>query len=495
MLLSKHKLDAINRIFSDYKIVQPVDQSRIVKEKYDIENRIINRYNTYIPSRTIIQQPNLFSDYNNSLKMSTIQYQQRLRKPFRYDLHSLPQNPDDVRVIDIPTGLSTNIVQSNYPQPQIGQVMPQPQTVIPQPGEALENAPPIETETQPQPTEETPKVAAEPPQEPTAVPAVTPPVAVAPVAEAAPAEAPAQAAPAEAPAQAAPAEAPAQAAPAESPAQAAPAEAPAQAAPAEAPAQAAPAEAPAAEAPAKEAAPAEAPAAEAPAEAPAAQGKYSFPNNKVVDLPANYSTDSEEQNNAITILNEDLSAFETQIDKPELKVYSKLTKVTDMSGKEWDTAMMYVDATIDKPAAAVTERLYDPDLPEKIGEKKGETISTQETGTEKTVEAHNIIKMPFPFDNRDTVTKCIIWNNFGGVQGSSLSNLKSINHPDFPEKEKPVRAEFVNRSVYVKPLGDNKCRMYLVNLMNMKMSMGASMMGSKGAKMQEEWVKKFVKAV
>ena len=437
MLLSKYKLDSINQIFSNYSIIQPPDYSKILINKQNIASKIINR-NSYItyshPPQ--IKKPINFSTFIYPTKYSTLPYNQQIHRSHLYNLHTLPQRPDDVRVIEIPQNLPKIIIPTSLSQPQ-PPFNAQPETEnLPEIPDNLPEVPPdtietpIETETQPHLIEEeNQKIQAEATQAQTPIPVVTP------------------------------------------------------------------TEAPVTEAPVAETPATEAPAAEAPAEAPAAQGKYSFPNNKVVDLPANYSTDSEEQNNAITILNEDLSAFETQIDKPELKVYSKLTKVTDMSGKEWDTAMMYVDATIDKPAAAVTERLYDPDLPEKIGEKKGETISTQETGTEKTVEAHNIIKMPFPFDNRDTVTKCIIWNNFGGVQGSSLSNLKSINHPDFPEKEKPVRAEFVNRSVYVKPLGDNKCRMYLVNLMNMKMSMGASMMGSKGSERQADWVKKFTKLV
>ena len=170
------------------------------------------------------------------------------------------------------------------------------------------------------------------------------------------------------------------------------------------------------------------------------EGKYKFPNNKIIELPPNYSTNSEEENNAINILNEDLSKWESQIDKPNLKVYSKLTKVTDMKNEKWDTAMIYVDATIDKSAAAISERLSDVDLMEKMGEEKSKIIDVKETDNEKIIDQYGNMKMPFPFSKRDFVTRCIVWKNYGGIQGSSLSYIKSIEHPYYPENSSPVRA-------------------------------------------------------
>lgn len=223
------------------------------------------------------------------------------------------------------------------------------------------------------------------------------------------------------------------------------------------------------------------------------EGKYKFPNNTIVELPPNYSTNSEDENNAINILNEDLSKWESQINKPNLKIYSKLTKVTDMKNEKWDTAMIYVDATIDKSAAAVSERLADPDLMEKLGEEKSKTIDIKETDNEKIIEQYGNMKMPFPFSNRDFVTRYTVLKNYGGIQGSSLSYVKSIEHPDYPEKSSPVRAEFANRVLYVKKINENQCKLFVVNNVNLKVSIGTSFMGGKGAKMQEEWVEKLTK--
>ena len=220
------------------------------------------------------------------------------------------------------------------------------------------------------------------------------------------------------------------------------------------------------------------------------EGKYKFPNNKIVELPPNYSTNSEDENNAINILNEDLSKWESQINKPNLKIYSKLTKVTDMKNEKWDTAMIYVDATIDKSAAAISERLSDVDLMEKMGEEKSKTIDIKETDNEKIIDQYGNMKMPFPFSNRDFVTRYTVLKNYGGIQGSSLSYVKSIEHPDYPEKSSPVRAEFANRVLYVKKINENQCKLFIVNNVNLKVSLGTSFMGGKGAKMQEEWVKK-----
>ena len=439
MLLSKYKLDSINQIFSNYSIIQPPDYSKILINKQNIASKIINR-NSYItyshPPQ--IKKPINFSNFIYPTKYSTLPYNQQIHRSHLYNLHTLPQRPDDVRVIEIPQNLPKIIIPTSLSQPQ-PPFNAQPETEnLPEVPDNLPEVPPdtietpIETETQPHLIEEeNQKIQAEATQAQTPIPVVTP------------------------------------------------------------------TEAPVTEAPVAETPATEAPAAEAPAEAPAAQGKYSFPNNKVVDLPANYSTDSEEQNNAINDLNEDLASWELKVDEDDVKVYAKIVKVKDVHDKEWETAEMYVDSTINKPAAKVAETLHDLDLPKKMGResKKSKVISVQDTPDGKIIEQYNYMKLPFPFDDRCTVTRNIIWNNFGGKQGATLSYLKSIQHPDFPEEEKPVRAEFLSRTTYVTPIDDNKCKMYLVNLMNMKMSMGASMMASKGSERQADWVKKFTKLV
>ena len=448
MLLPKHKLDSINHIFSNYTIIQPPDYSKIMKDRNNIAAKIMNRnLSAYLPF-TYTRKLNSLQGSGYPKKYSSLSYNQNLissNNHRSYNLHNLPQKPDDVRVIEIPQGLPQIITSNNYIQSKI------PNTIneIPQQNE---NHPEIESTNIKPPSIGIVETQQPPlPEVPTDMKLNEPPVEIENQAHLIEEEN--------------------QKIKNEQLIEA--------------------------ENKAANEANVPPPVVETPVEVnePVAQGKYSFPNNKIVQLPNNFSTDSEEQNKAINTLNEDLSQWDLKVDKPDVKVYAKIIKVMDVHNKEWETAEMYVDSTIDKPAAIVAETLHDLDLPKKMGRdsKKNKIISVQETATEKIVEQYTFMKMPFPFDNRETVTKNFIWKDFCGIQGSTLSYLTSITHPDFPENEKTCRAEFVNRTTYVNPISDNKSRMILVNVMNMKMSMGASMMASKGCEKQEEWVRKFIK--
>ena len=85
------------------------------------------------------------------------------------------------------------------------------------------------------------------------------------------------------------------------------------------------------------------------------------------------------------------------------------------------------------------------------------------------------------------------WENYQGEKDCCLIQVHSIEHPDFPPKEKPVRAEFENRGEYIKPIDGNKCKLYFCSKFDMKLYVAASMMESKGAEGQEKWVKEFIK--
>jgi hypothetical protein len=77
-------------------------------------------------------------------------------------------------------------------------------------------------------------------------------------------------------------------------------------------------------------------------------GKYQITAlNGPVTVPPGYSTNDEDEYNAIQILNEDLSSWKKQIDKPNIKVYTKLYKVKNDEGGENDNIMFYTEATFD----------------------------------------------------------------------------------------------------------------------------------------------------
>jgi hypothetical protein len=101
--------------------------------------------------------------------------------------------------------------------------------------------------------------------------------------------------------------------------------------------------------------------------------------------------------------------------------------------------------------------------------------------------------MPFIFSDRDLVTRKKIWNDYLGEKDCCLSQIHSIEHPDYPPKKKPVRATLDNRGEYIKPIDANKCKLYYAVKFDMKLSAPISMMEGKGSEGQEKWFKQFTK--
>lgn len=226
-------------------------------------------------------------------------------------------------------------------------------------------------------------------------------------------------------------------------------------------------------------------------------GKYQITEfNGPVQVPAGYSTDNEDEFNAIQILNQDLSSWKKQIDKENIKVYSKLYKVTNEKGEENDNCMFYSEATLNFPASEVIRQLNSYELRKKWEKSldKGKLLKEEDLGNGvKIQDMYSYIKMPFIFADRDMVTRKTIWENYQGEKDCCLCQTHSIEHPDYPEKEKPVRAIFNNRGEYIKPIDANSCKLYFVSKFDMKLSAPASMMEGKGSEGQEKWIKEFIK--
>ena len=228
-----------------------------------------------------------------------------------------------------------------------------------------------------------------------------------------------------------------------------------------------------------------------------AEGKFKITDfNGPVTLPAGYSTDNEDEFNAIQILNQDLSSWKKQIDKPNIKVYSKLYKVTNEKGEENDNCMFYSDCTLDFPASEVIRQLNTYELRKKWEKslEKGKLLKEEDLGNGvKIQDMYSYIKMPFIFADRDMVTRKTMWQDYQGEKDCYLGQVHSIEHPDYPEKEKPVRAIFNNRGEYVKPIDANSCKLYFTSKFDMKLNAPASMMEGKGSEGQEKWFKEFSK--
>jgi ElaB/YqjD/DUF883 family membrane-anchored ribosome-binding protein len=214
--------------------------------------------------------------------------------------------------------------------------------------------------------------------------------------------------------------------------------------------------------------------------------------NSVVSLPENYSTDDEDEFNAIKILNEDLSAWKLYTDKEDIKVWFKSFPTKDEKGEDTEGVIGYTEATLNIPASKLITNLNDFNFRTGTDEqyKKGKLISESNIdGNIKVMVLYLYMKMPFIFSDRDFVVQKKCWLDYNGNKDHALFYMHSIENSEYPPKEKPVRGTYVNRSGYVKPLGDNQCKLNVVTCMDIKLSLGVERMSKSGAEMQESWIK------
>ena len=230
---------------------------------------------------------------------------------------------------------------------------------------------------------------------------------------------------------------------------------------------------------------------------PEKKGKYQITEfNGPIKLPEGYSTDDIDEFTAIQTLNDPLSNWKLQIDKPNYKIYSKPFKTINDKGKEGESRMFYLDSTIDCPAAELIKQLNNFDLRKNWEDsyKKGKLIKEEDLGNGiKTQDLYNFIKMPFIFADRDIVYRKKIWENYNGEKDCCLIECHNIEHPDYPVKEKPVRANLENKSKYIKPIDANKTKFCYVNKFDLKVDLGGSMMESQGSEKIEKWFKDLLK--
>lgn len=230
---------------------------------------------------------------------------------------------------------------------------------------------------------------------------------------------------------------------------------------------------------------------------PAKTGKYQITEfNGPIKLPEGYSTDDVDEFTAIQTLNDPISNWKLQIDKPNYKIYSKPFKTVDEKGKEGESRMFYLDSTVDCSASELAKQLNNFDLRKNWEEsfKKGKLIKEEDLGNGiKIQDLYNYIKMPFIFSDRDLVYRKKIWENYNGEKDCYLIECHKIEHPDYPAKEKPVRANLENKSKYIKPIDGNKTKFCYVNKFDLKVDLGGSMMESQGSEKIDKWFKNLLK--
>ena len=214
-----------------------------------------------------------------------------------------------------------------------------------------------------------------------------------------------------------------------------------------------------------------------------------------VVVPKGYTTDDEDEYNAIQILNQDKKDFKPQVDKDNIKISSKLFKIINDEGKEVDNIMFFTDATVNFPASLVNKQLNTFSLRQKwdISYEQGKLIKEENLpGDIDVIDYYSYLKMPFIFYDRDFVLRNKTWNNYQGEKDCYLTHMKSIKHPDFPPKEKPVRGYYENFGCYIKPINDNQCKLYTIAKFDMKLSAPIFMMEGQGSSKQANFIKGFI---
>ena len=225
-------------------------------------------------------------------------------------------------------------------------------------------------------------------------------------------------------------------------------------------------------------------------------GKYKITELKgPVVLPPNYSTDDEDEFNAIQILNQDIFEWKLQKDKDNIKVYSKLFKITNDEGKQVDGIVFYIEATINFPSHEVNKQLHNFSLRAKWDKslQKGKIIKEEHLPNNIDItDYRSYIKMPLIYSDRDAILRSKTWIDHLGNKGCYLSHLKSIENPDFPPKEKPVRAFYENGGEYIKPINENQCILYSVSKFDFKIMAPVFIMEGTGSEEQLKAFKEFI---
>jgi hypothetical protein len=225
--------------------------------------------------------------------------------------------------------------------------------------------------------------------------------------------------------------------------------------------------------------------------------------NDIITFNENFSTDDEDEYDAIQLLNEDRSEGNENgwvlcINKDDKKIYYKVVKLQDEKGNDVDSLIFYADATIDFPSKTLNKYVNDFNFRKEFDMlySQGKILEEKTEGENlKIFELYLYMKMPFVFTDRDFVVRKKIWSNHNNKKDCTLIHIKSIENSEYPPKDKPVRGLFINRGAYICPTDNGQSKLYLSTCFDMKMNVSPSMMKQKGSEGQGQWVHKFIENI
>lgn len=157
--------------------------------------------------------------------------------------------------------------------------------------------------------------------------------------------------------------------------------------------------------------------------------------------------------------------------------------------------MLKSEYDVQFPIEVVKEAFFNHKIREKWdkGMKKDQKeLSKKEENGCVIEEIYMLMHFPFPMTNRDCVFRRKTWKEYVGTPKRALSLMKSFDHPDYPEKDKPIRAIFYIAGYYFEEVNPHLTRVLSVTHADVKLGKTIKSFANKKA---SENSKKFIEGL
>lgn len=102
--------------------------------------------------------------------------------------------------------------------------------------------------------------------------------------------------------------------------------------------------------------------------------------------------------------------------------------------------------------------------------------------------AYSYFSLPFPITDRELLTATKIWKNYNGDPKQFLNCERSIEHPKYPIKEKPIRGEIIIGGMYMKETAENQTEFVMISKMDLKFTTGAGFVNKKAPEGSKDFI-------
>ena len=224
--------------------------------------------------------------------------------------------------------------------------------------------------------------------------------------------------------------------------------------------------------------------------------------NSTISLPKDYSTNIEKEKELIELYNEDHSPgnknnWELAKKEKGLEIYYKLTVCHDK--EKTRSIILKTFGSLPFPLHIIWNYLLDFKFRKEYEPvyKEGKIIEEYDRNPIIKI-VYGYIKMPFFMTDREILSKQYYFKNYAGKENTNLLLEHSIERDDFPIKEKPLRAEWEIRGIYLQQKNDKETIVKLAGLFNMKFNQDfvVNKLKTKGPEGQEKFftdITKYIK--